>query len=239
MTHRTLDRLPSRPHPRMAAYSARLLTNGKGPRSYSWGCPAWLDQGQEGACVGFAWAHEAAARPVVRSDATTDLAHRLYRYAQDHDYWPGNDYDGTSVDGGAQAARHHGLIGAWYWASSAEEALEVVGRKGPAVFGTGWWTGMFDTDANGYIHRTGQEEGGHAILWNRVRIVFPASVPTGLRWRTGWLNYIDHGRSWIGLHNSWGPGWGQGGECRLSIADFVYLFSAGGEVCVPQQRKVA
>jgi hypothetical protein len=41
----------------------------------------------------------------------------------------------------------------------------------------------------------------------------------------------------VGLHNSWGPLWGVNGECRLSIADFVYLFSDAGEVCIPQQRK--
>lgn len=36
------------------------------PRSYTWGCDIrTLDQGREGACVGFAWAGEAAARPVV------------------------------------------------------------------------------------------------------------------------------------------------------------------------------
>jgi hypothetical protein len=27
-------------------------------RSFSWSCNAWLDQGQQGSCVGHAWAHE-------------------------------------------------------------------------------------------------------------------------------------------------------------------------------------
>jgi hypothetical protein len=175
---------------------------------------------------------------VVRGDATTALAQVLYRYAQDHDYWPGNDYEGTSVDGGAQAARHHGLIGAWYWADSAEEALEVVTHRGPAVLGIDWWTDMFDTDADGYLHRAGQVEGGHAILMNGARIVFPRTVEPALRRQPGWLRLVDRQASYVLLHNSWGRDWGVNGEARLTISDFEALVAAG-EVCIPQQRKAA
>src|SRR5687767_9948368 len=57
------------------------------PRSYTWRYGAQLDQGQEGACVGFGWSHELAARPGIVQGLSNDFARRLYWKIQEQDPW--------------------------------------------------------------------------------------------------------------------------------------------------------
>ena len=58
-----LDRI-ARFDERSREWGIRKLQPGE-PRSYTWDCDTNLNQGNEGACVGFGWAQEAAARPVL------------------------------------------------------------------------------------------------------------------------------------------------------------------------------
>ena len=64
-TPRVFDRLVQFDE-RSRAFPIRALIDADAkPRSYTWQCPVWLDQGTEGACVGFGVSHEAAARPEI------------------------------------------------------------------------------------------------------------------------------------------------------------------------------
>lgn len=61
-----------------------------------------LDQGAEGACVGFGWAGDVLAEPVSPKIQPTPEkgnadAISYYKRAQKIDEWPGEDYEGTSV----------------------------------------------------------------------------------------------------------------------------------------------
>ena len=183
------------------------------PRSYTWRCDTYLDQGAEGACVGHAWAHDHAARPYVRP-ADSALAFALYYEAQKLDPWPGEAYSGTSVLAGAKAAMARGHLSEYRWAFNLTDALTAISRKGPAILGVNWYSGMFNTDAQGYLRVSGYVMGGHAILARGV------SVP---------------GR-YVTLHNSWGPEWGQGGRARITWDDLGRLLDEDGEVCVPLKR---
>lgn len=87
---------------RSRAFPIRTLTEAVEPKQKYWRCDARLDQGREGACVGFAWGHELNAEP--RRWWTTDQHARvIYRRAQQLDQWPGENYEGTSVLAGAKA----------------------------------------------------------------------------------------------------------------------------------------
>src|SRR5688572_4651035 len=110
-----LGRLPEFDN-RSYAYPIRTLLPTKQPRSYTWRVGVNLDQGNEGACVGFGWAHELAARPVVVPAITNQLGLDLYREAQVLDQWPGEDYDGTSVIAGAKAVQRRGHLTEYRWA---------------------------------------------------------------------------------------------------------------------------
>jgi hypothetical protein len=196
-----------------ASKGYRTLAAGEEPRSYTWGCDTYLDQGQEGACVGHGWAHEIAAKPLPLP-ATSPLAFGIYRDAQRLDEWEGEAYSGTSVLAGAKAAKALGYVGEYRWAFGLQDALATISRRGPVVIGVEWWTGMFRPGSDGFIRRTGQVEGGHCVLVRGV------NVPK----RT------------VLVHNSWGKDWGVGGTALLSWEDFGLLLAADGECAVVSQR---
>jgi hypothetical protein len=215
-----LGRLPEFDE-RSRAYPIRTLVAGKPHRSYSWRVPLNLDQGHEGACVGFSWSHELAARPVLVKDVDDAFALRVYRRAQQLDEWPGEAYDGTSVLAGAKASVELGKIGEYRWAFGLDDLRLALGYAGPAVLGLNWYAGMFSPAADGRIAPTGHLMGGHAILAYRV----------------------DERNERVWLQNSWGASWGMTdrsfgpGKCWLSFADLDRLLGEDGEACIPVVRK--
>jgi hypothetical protein len=192
MTMRTFDR---RAHwdPRNDQYPIRALLEPDAPlATRTWECGTYLDQGSEGACVGHGWAHEAAARPHVIKVTEQD-AMDIYHRAQQLDEWPGEDYEGTSV---------------------LADVLRSLSQHGPVVLGITWKSGMWDTDAHGMIHATGDDVGGHCILARGINV----------RSRT------------VLLHQSWGPKWGVHGTARLPWDDLGDRLDNQGECCVPVVR---
>ncbi len=211
--NRTLDRLVHFDE-KSRNYPIRTLVDGKAPRSYTWRCDTYLDQGAVGACVGHAWAHEVAARPAVRA-ADSQLAFELYHRAQQIDPWPGEDYEGTSVLAGAKATVERGHIREYRWAFGLEDLLLAISYAGPVVLGVNWYTSMWDVDDKGMLPVGGRLAGGHAILATGVSVK----------------------RQTVRLHNSWGPSWGVGGDAYIAWADLDRLLREDGEACVPMVRR--
>lgn len=224
-----LDRIPQA-DPRNAAYPiSRAFIGLAAPpplRSFTWAVGAqrlsdpqvYLDQGREGACVGFAFAHEAAARPEVIPGVDDMYARRLYYAAQRIDPWDGGAYpgafpfyDGTSVLAGAQALKAAGAISGYLWAHYEPDMARAVGYRGPVVLGVDWFEGMYDPDQDGFLNMTGDIVGGHAILCIGIDVRRQAYV----------------------VHNSWGPGWGVRGRALIRRADMERQIAAGADVCLP------
>lgn len=196
-------------------FPIRALIDQRKPRSYTWSCGVWLNQGQEGACTGFAVTHEAAARPVtVRVDEV--MARSIYQRARQIDEWPGEDYEGSSVLAAIKAGQEQGWYGEYRWAFGIDDLKLALSYKGPAVLGIPWYEGMFEPDSTGFIRPDGSVMGGHAILANGICLKAPG---------------------YIRLHNSWGKGWGVNGECFITFADLDRLLHEQGEACIPVQRK--
>lgn len=214
MTPRKLDRLVEFDQ-RSRLYPIRTLLPDRSPRSYTWalGQPN-LDQGQEGACVGFAWAQELAAKPVVIPGITNAYARALYKVAQTLDAWPGEDYEGTSVLAGAKALQLDKRMGEYRWAFTIGELLAAIAWHGPVVLGVSWREAMFDPDADGRLHPDGPIVGGHAILANGVSVK----------------------RRRVRLENSWGTDWGVDGHAEIDWDDLEKVLADNGEACVPVAR---
>ena len=213
MAERTLDRLPEFDE-RSRRYPVMALIEERRPRARGWPLKTQLDQGAEGACVGFAWAHELAAIPrkVAVSDA---YARGIYRRAQQLDPWEGEAYEGTSVLAGAKAVMEQGHMAEYRWAFGLNEVLLAISYAGPVVLGLDWYRGMMGTDDEGYIHPTGEKMGGHAIV--------AIAVHTATRR--------------VVLQNSWGGNWGDKGRCYLSWEHLGQLLEQAGECCVPVGRR--
>lgn len=216
----TLDRIASFDE-RSRDYGVRRLIPAPVPRKKRvWTVRSTpLDQGAEGACVGFGWSGELAATPVIY-DVDDRFAFNLYRAAQAEDRAMGNNWtDGASVLAGAKACAKAGYVKQYHWAFTTDEVIDALIRKGPLVLGINWYESMYETQAwPGGAHVIdvhGRLAGGHCILANGY-------VP----------DYTGLGEVVV-LTNSWGPGWGNTtGSALLRRSDLTRLLNEQGEACV-------
>lgn len=207
---------------RSRAFPIRATIEATKPRSYTWSCGKHLDQGVDGACVGFSLTHELVARPSVVTGVDARFAkEQVYWEAQKIDPWEGGSYpgattqyEGTSVLAGVKVLHKLGYIEEYRWAFGLEDLVLAVGYKGPAVIGVPWYDGMFEPMPCGHVHVTGSMMGGHAILVKGVSV----------KNRT------------FTLHNSWGASWGNGGDALITWDEMERLLYEGGEAVIPTVR---
>lgn len=211
---RVLDRLESF-DARSREYPIRGLLASTAIKSKVWRCDPRLDQGSEGACVGFGWAHELAAAP-VRRKATAETARHIYTQAQKIDEWAGEDYEGTSVLAGAKVVKAMGRMPEYRWGFGIDDVLVTLSNHGPVVLGLPWKDSMFQPADSGFLDTSGTISGGHCILARGIR--------------------IKNGKPFVVLRNSWGRWFGLGGDCFIWADDLEALLTDGGEACVPVRR---
>lgn len=216
----------------------------KTPRSYTWRIkPDYvIDQGREGACVGFAVANELQSRPAEVDlgdvDAANMFAVQSYWEAQRIDPWDGGSYpganpqyDGTSVLAGIKIAQRAGYFEAYYWTFTLEDLVNGLGRHGPAVLGLVWFDTNYTPDDDGFIRPEGRVVGGHAILARAVKIVWLEGSDEET------FDDVDLDRSFVTLRNSWGP-WGHegSGDCYVTLRDLGRWLDMDGEAVFADNR---
>jgi len=180
-----------------------------------------LDQGSEGACVGFGWTAELLSEPFAPNKQPSELvgntiANSFYKRAQKIDEWPGEQYEGTSVLAGAKIMMQDGHIEEYRWCFSIEDLRDSVIQLGPVVIGVNWYEAMYMTLPNGFVKIDGDLVGGHCLTvtgYDAVSKVF--------RWR-----------------NSWGKKYGFNGSAYISYKDLEFLVSERAEMCIPINRKI-
>jgi len=218
-----LDRIPQ-PDPRNAEYPIAAIVGDRPLRSRSWPCRPRLDQGREGACVGFGFSHELAAQPSVVKGVDDSYAQALYKRAQLLDEWPGENYSGTSVLAGAKAVTEKGLLAEYRWATTVDDVLRTLSVHGPVVLGVDWYDTAYEPRPSGLLDLSGRVVGGHCILARGILL-------------SGRLRGERAGEPVIRLRNSWGEEWGRRGDAFLKASDLERLLSAGGDACVPVRSK--
>ena len=201
-------------------------TEGEGrpnvPKRTWWDDGWWGDQGFYPHCVAYSWMHYLEDGPVIQ-DAITEgrskpfyTPSEFYDLCQQHDQWPGENYDGTSVRAGAKILHHLDVIKAYRWAEDIDDVCDALKYIGPMVVGTRWYSGMSTPSSSGLCTPTGSMQGGHAYV----------------------LNGIDEELGLLRIKNSWGRAWGLDGRAWISIRDFETLLHNGGEACVAFENKM-
>ncbi len=203
-------------------------------RSRYWVPGPVLDQGREGACVGFGCTAEYAASPVrgpllrdiagvtqkTPTEVGNNLAQGIYRRAQQIDEWQGENYSGTSVLAGMKVGQERGWWSGYRWALNMAELRAAI-EEGPVVIGIEWRSGMYRAPG-GILAVSGEVVGGHCILI------------TGYTPRHRKLKVPAYR-----LRNSWSEDWGINGSAWIAADDLDrILFQAGGEAAVPVGRAV-
>jgi len=212
-------------------YGVMEVIGGQGePVTVAWPFPEGaevLNQGKEGACVGFGCCNELRCHPVpVLGLDATFARESIYWPAQRDDPWPGGAfpgaqpfYEGTSVRAGVKQLVRMGYVGEYRWAKSeAEMALAI--SVGPIIIGVDWYQGMYRPNSLGYLRPTGAKVGGHCCLVTGLKVTNKAT-----------------GTGYYTIYNSWGPNWGNKGTARISRADMRKLIDSGrGDACLITQR---
>lgn len=215
----TLDRVPAFDE-RSRSYGIRPLVAGIERKRTMWPIPdpLPLDQGAEGACVGFGWSAQLAVGPIY-NPATTSYAQRFYADARIVDQAEGRNYpEGASMLAGAKVARSRGVITGYKWAFGVEDVIDTLCAKGPVLLGIPWYESMYATEPDGRVRVNGQMVGGHCILATGY-------LPADSSWRG---NYIQ----WV---NSWGPSYGLNGVGYVKDSDLSLLLGQQGEALIADE----
>lgn len=241
---RRLDAMPDRVdirdwvyQPSLAPLANRLIHCHEVPRI--------LDQGEDGACTGFALAGVINFLLNRRRVKKAVSPHMLYHLARRYDEWPGDDYEGSSARGAMKAWVRHGVC---------EERTWKRHSKGGRI--------ITATIAREAMHCPGGAF--YRVMHRQVRDMHAALAETGILYCTlmvhaGWdrpggvgevLTYDDregnshtlrlpvikrqgradsgHAVALIGytdqgfiVQNSWGEDWGEGGFALLPYEDYL------------------
>jgi hypothetical protein len=214
----------SRHDARSRLFGVRELLAGRAPLTDClWPTGGVLDQGAEGACVGMAVVNAAASLGIAGADSH-DAALSIYRRAQQLDAMPGEDYTGTSVLAGMQAATEVGLFGGYLWAFGTRDIAEALLRVGPVIVGVRWLSGMHETGPGGLVTLTGDDAGqGHALSLVGLKLKGPQG---------------QAGPFFV-WENSWGPDYGDGGLGYVHHRDLSALLAGIGEAAIPTREPQA
>ncbi len=181
--------------------------------SKEWICPVTLDQGSEGACVGFAGAHWFGSERFIQK-VTTKIARMFYKGAQKCDEWAGENYEGTSVNGLIKYLQSKGYIKGCRWIRTMDELKRTLSLYGPVIVGCEWREGCFDPDREGFITFSGELRGGHATEWR------------------GW----NREEGYFIIQQSWGDDHGIKGTVKMREADVVRLLATRPQIASPKKK---
>jgi len=213
-----------------------------------------LDQGQEGACTGFALATVANYLLTLRGKrplADEVSAAMLYVMARRYDEWPGEEYDGSSARGAMKGWHKHGVCARRLWNDSkrdveltADRAADAIGRPLGAYFRVNHLdlVAMHAAISEvGILYATATVHSGWLGIGRGDR-----DIPYSSEFAGGHaFAIVGYDREGFWIQNSWGEDWGSGGLARLGYADWlengtdVWVAALGAPVALDRESSPA
>lgn len=207
-----------------------------------------LDQGQEGACTGFALA---AVVNFLRSKQkrTAIVSPRmLYELARRYDEWPGEAYEGSSARGAIKAWAKHGVCLRSSWPDDQHgmaHMSDAIIKQAMATPGGAYYrirpynvrdmhtalneTGILYTTL--MVHSGWADPGGnkgdkpvtvsYAHRGRKITLKLPVIKRSGSADGGHAIALVGYTPQGFIIQNSWGPGWGAGGFALLPYEDFL------------------
>jgi hypothetical protein len=195
-----------------------------------------LDQGEEGACTGFALSAVAhfllwtGGRRGPRNAADRVSPWMLYEVARRYDEWPGEDYEGSSARGAMKGWHKHGVCALGYWKPGPEKKQDA--RRWPQR-----WSDARHRPLGAYFRVNHRDlVAMHAALTEVGILYATAEVHAGWdedRIKKGIIPFeksaegghafaiVGYDAEGFWVQNSWGPSWGMGGFARVSYDDWL------------------
>ncbi len=197
--------------------------------------PFVLDQGQEGACTGFALAavvnfmkHNRAGAPQLRKPEGAS-ARMLYEMAKRYDEWPGEDYEGSSIRAAMKGWHRHGVCRESVWPNRKTQNPRLTSAR---------QLDALDMPLGNYFRvRHLHLSQLHCALAEAGILYASAAVHGG--WMnpdpdTGSIEYhqqqtgghafaiVGYDTEGLWIQNSWGRDWGFNGFGHLSYDDWFH-----------------
>ncbi len=202
-----------------------------------------LDQGQEGACTGFALATVVHYLLRLRklSGAATEQEkervfnqqqvspHMLYRMARRYDEWAGEDDDGSSARGAMKGWHKHGVCSLAAWPAAGrgrsntlfndERAMDALSRPLGGYFRVNHRDIVAMHAALtevGILYATASVHAGWDEVGRDGRIALRKENLGGHAFAI-----VAYDRDGFWIQNSWGPKWGCQGFCHITYDDWL------------------
>ncbi|HNQ03137.1 MAG TPA: C1 family peptidase [Thiobacillaceae bacterium] len=206
--------------------------------------PEILDQGNEGACTGFALA--AVANFLLHSQGQKRRVspRMLYELARRYDEWPGEWYEGSSARGAMKGWLRHGVANRSLWRDDqhgANHMTQDVVRDAMQCPGGAYYrvnhrqvrdmhaalTEVGILYATLMVHDGWMEPGPRTISVPYVRNGRQARLKLPIITRQGQADsghavaIVGYGEHGFIIQNSWGVGWGANGFALLPYEDYM------------------
>jgi hypothetical protein len=183
-----------------------------------------LDQGQEGACTGFALAATINLLS-QRSEGSLRASPRmLYEMAKLHDEWEGENYEGSSVRGAIRGWHDNGVTseGSWPFVMGKPGRLTIKRAKEGRSNTVGAYYRVRPVVSD---YHAALNEAGVIVVsaqvhsgWNNPRKKIPFRKRTEGGHAFAVVGYDEEG-FWV--QNSWGSSWGDGGFALWTYEDWA------------------
>ncbi|MGE0415582.1 MAG: hypothetical protein AB7O80_02150 [Acetobacteraceae bacterium] len=184
---------------------------------------AILDQGQDGACTGFALAAVVNLLIVRNTRQGRRVSpHMLYRMAKMYDEWPGEDYEGSSLRGALRGFFNNGACADGLWGKTTEAFASLAAAKDARRTALGAYFRLRPvlSDYHAALNETGviYASAGVHSGWDNPP---GGNIPPKAGGPLHAFAIVGYDETGFWVQNSWGADWGKSGVAHWSYQDWA------------------